>query len=325
MSKANDKRKARSPKSQRRKESQMAELPKRIDGYEERKTKRAISKGGERWLGRPIKCLDYGFVYLVDYMGNDDSIVQAARVSYGEGTEKVSTNQGLIRYLRRNMHTTPFEMVEFKFHCKMPIFVARQWIRHRTANVNEYSGRYSQMINEFYLPDIETLAKQSAGNMQGRDTLLTSEENARVLELLKEDYTRTYRHYEEFLEIGLSRELARMNLSIANYTQWYWKIDLHNLMHFLNLRMDSHAQYEIRVFANAMAQIVKDAVPVCYSAFEDYQLNAMHLSGPEKELIKANQWPKEKQEAWELAFERFDNKRESNEFVDKAAQLGLIL
>lgn len=307
-----------------RKEGKVAGLPKRIDGYTETNTRRTGSEGAERWLGRPIKCLDHGFVYLVDYMGNDDSIVQAARVSYGEGTKKVSTNRGLIRYLRRHMHTTPFEMVEFKFHCKMPIFVARQWIRHRTANVNEYSGRYSKMLDEFYLPDSTVLAKQSAGNMQGRDKLLTPEENTRVLELLKEDYTRTYEHYQEFLDMDLARELARMNLSLANYTQWYWKIDLHNLMHFLNLRMDSHAQYEIRVFADAMARIVKDAVPICYSAFEDYQLNAMRLSGPEKELIKNNKWPKARQEAWDLAFARFDNKRESNEFVDKLTELGMI-
>ena len=310
--------------SNKRKESLMTGLPERIAGYKEGQTRRTISEGAERWLGRPIKCLDNGFVYLVDYMGNDNSIVQAARVSYGEGTKKVSTDQGLIRYLRRNMHTTPFEMVEFKFHCKMPIFVARQWIRHRMANVNEYSGRYSQMIDEFYLPDPEVLTKQSDRNMQGRDKAFTSEENAKILELLRKDYTTTYKHYEEFLELGLSRELARINLSIANYTQWYWKIDLHNLMHFLNLRMDSHAQYEIRVFANAMAQIVKDAVPICYSAFEDYQLNAMHFSGPEKELIKTNQWPKNRQEAWDLVFEKLNNKRESNEFVDKLSELGMI-
>lgn len=303
----------------------MEYLPERIYDIEEENTLRAISPGAEKWLSRPIECLDHGFVYLVDYMGNDDSVAQAAGVSYGEGTKKISTHKSLIRYLRRHMHTTPFEMVEFKFHCKMPIFVARQWIRHRTANVNEYSGRYSQMIDEFYLPDSEVLAKQSIGNMQGRDKALTPEENAKILELLRKDYFTTYKHYEEFLEMGLSRELARINLSLANYTQWYWKIDLHNLMHFLKLRMDEHAQYEIRVFANAMARIIKDSVPICFEAFEDYQLNAFYLSGPDRELVKTNTWPKSKEEAYEIAFERFNNKRESNEFVDKLMKLGMIL
>lgn len=304
----------------------MAGLPRRIPGYEEQKTRRPISPGAERWLGRPIKCLDHGFVYLVDYMGNDDAVVQAARVSYGEGTKKVSTNAGLIRYLRRHMHTTPFEMVEFKFHCKMPIFVARQWIRHRTASVNEYSGRYSIMSDEFYVPELDVLAKQSKSNMQGRGAELTPEQQKRVLELLKEDYERSYAHYEEFIsdDFDLARELARIGLSLANYTQWYWKIDLHNLMHFLALRMDEHAQYEIRVFADAIARVVADSVPICYKAFEDYQLNAMRLSGPEKELIRDNDWPKTTEDTWALAFAKFDNKRESTEFVDKLKELGMI-
>ena len=304
----------------------MSEEQERIAVYEELRTLRPVSEGAEYWLGRPIKCLDHGFVYLVDYMGNDDSVVQAARVSYGQGTTKVTTTRGLIRYLRRHMHTTPFEMIEFKFHCKMPIFVARQWIRHRTANVNEYSGRYSIMSNEFYLPDSSFISKQSKGNRQGRGEELSPEKKKRVLELLQQDYERTYEHYQEFIgeDFDLARELARIGLSLANYTEWYWKIDLHNLMHFLTLRMDSHAQYEIQVFANAMAQVVKDAVPICYSAFEDYQLNAMRLSGPEKELIKAYEWPKSRQEALDLAFERFENQRESDEFVDKIAELGMI-
>src|SRR3990167_10992058 len=304
----------------------MTGLPRRINGFNEIKTRRPASRGAERWLGCPIKVLDHGFVYLVDYMGNDDSVVQAARVSYGEGTKKVSTNVGLIRYLRRHMHTTPFEMLEFKFHCKMPIFVARQWVRHRTANINEYSGRYSDMSDEFYLPDSSVISKQAEGNRQGRGEELSSEKKKRVLELLQQDYERTYEHYREFVgeDFDLARELARIGLSLANYTEWYWKIDLHNLMHFLTLRMDSHAQYEIQVFANAMAQVVKDALPICYLAFEDYQLNATRISGPEKELIKAHKWPKSRQEALDLAFERFENQRESDEFVDKIAQLGMI-
>src|SRR3989338_5262569 len=273
-----------------------------------------------------IQCLDHGFVRLVEVMGNDASIVQAARVSYGKGTKKSQVDRALIFYLMRHMHTTPFEMVEFKFHCKMPIFVARQWVRHRTANINEYSGRYSIMSNEFYLPDSSVISKQAEGNRQGRGEELSSEKKKRVLELLQQDYERTYEHYREFVgeDFDLARELARIGLSLANYTEWYWKIDLHNLMHFLTLRMDSHAQYEIQVFANAMAQVVKDAVPICYSAFEDYQLNAMRLSGPEKELIKAHEWPKSRQEALDLAFERFENQRESDEFVDKIAELGMI-
>lgn len=310
----------------RKEEMVVTQEPQRIDVYEERRTLRPISEGGEYWLGRPIKCLDYGFVYLVDYMGNDESVVQAARVSYGQGTTKINTARGLIRYLRRHMHTTPFEMIELKFHCKIPLFVARQWIRHRTASVNEYSGRYSIMSNEFYLPDSSVISAQSGGNRQGRGEELPEEKKKRVLELLQEDYKRAYQQYEEFIgpDFNLARELARIGLSLANYTEWYWKIDLHNLMHFLTLRMDAHAQYEIRVFADAMAKIVKDTVPICYSAFEDYQLNAMRLSGPETELIKKYKWPKNRQEAWNLAFERFDNKRESDEFVNKIAELGMI-
>lgn len=287
-------------------------------------TFRPISPGAERWLGRPIKCLDSGFVYLVDYAGNDESIAQAARVSYGSGTSKASTNRGLIRYLRRHIHTTPFEMVEFKFHCKMPIFVARQWIRHRTANVNEYSGRYSVMSDEFYLPDSAILAKQAQGNKQGRDDVLAPEQGRRVLDLLKEDYQRSLEHYQEFLEMDLARELARIGLSIANYTQWYWKIDLHNLMHFLSLRMDEHAQYEIRVFANAMARIVQDAVPICYQAFEDYQLNAMRLSSLEVQIVNEHSWPMSREEAERIALELFNNKRETQEFLEKLAELKFL-
>ena len=303
------------------------ELPERI--MEERsETLRPISPGAEKWLYRPIKCLDYGFVYLVDYMGNDEAIVQAARVSYGVGTKKTSEDRGLIRYLRRHLHTTPSEMVEFKFHCKMPIFVARQWIRHRTASVNEYSGRYSEMIDQFYLPDPAVLRKQSSTNKQGRGEELSEEQKSKVLKLLKEDYEQSYSHYQEFLgeEIGLAKELARIGLSVANYTQWYWKIDLHNLMHFLGLRLDSHAQHEIQVFGQAMAKIIKDAVPITYEAFEDYQVNAMRLSALEIDFIKnwPSFWPDPMDE--EIARleirKKFGNIREADEFVEKLGKMG---
>ncbi|OGZ60789.1 MAG: hypothetical protein A2932_02385 [Candidatus Spechtbacteria bacterium RIFCSPLOWO2_01_FULL_46_10] len=304
----------------------MTGLPRRINGFNEIKTRRPASRGAERWLGCPIKVLDHGFVYLVDYMGNDDSVVQAARVSYGEGTKKVSTNVGLIRYLRRHMHTTPFEMLEFKFHCKMPIFVARQWVRHRTANINEYSGRYSEMSDEFYLPDLSVIAKQSGGNRQGRDEELNPEQQARVRELLSADYTQSYAHYREFLDMNLARELARIGLSVANYTQWYWKIDLHNLMHFLALRLDEHAQWEIRQYAEAMARILKDAVPVCWKAFEDYQLNAIRFSGPEHKMLRDNRWPMSREDAYRMALTVLNqNQRETNEFLDKLYDLGFIL
>jgi len=253
-------------------------------------TARPVNPGAEQWLEKPIPCLDHGFVRLVDYMGNDAAIVQAARVSYGAGTKKVSEDRGLVRYLLRNVHTTPFEMCELKFHCKMPIFVARQWIRHRTANVNEYSARYSEVKDEFYLPDPDVLKKQSSENRQGRGEELTDEQKRRVLYLLRADYAQEYSTYEQLLgEIELARELARIGLSVAAYTQWYWKIDLHNLFHFLRLRLDSHAQYEIRVFAEAMARIVKDAFPVAWEAFEDYRLKAVSFSRLEIEVLKTRQ------------------------------------
>lgn len=311
----------------------MAEqLPDRIVSENDvcNKTLRPQSEGAEQWLYRPIKCLDHGFVYLVDYMGNDDAVVQAARVSYGVGTRRVSEDRGLIRYLRRHMHTTPSEMVEFKFHCKMPIFVARQWIRHRTANVNEYSGRYSIMSDTFYLPDPAALRQQSTDNKQGRGEELSEEQKTRVLELLKQQYQQQYAGYQEFIDeggINLARELARIGLSVANYTEWYWKIDLHNLMHFLRLRLDAHAQYEIRVFAEAMARIVKDAVPLSFGAFEDYQLASLTLSRLEIEFIREHwssvPWPN--REALLLALEKkLHNKREARESLDKFERLGLL-
>jgi thymidylate synthase (FAD) len=236
---------------------------------------------------RVIPCLDKGFVRLVDSMGSDAAIVQAARVSYGAGTKQVSEDKGLIRYLMRHAHTTPFEMVEFKFHVKLPIFVARQWIRHRTANVNEYSGRYSVMQDEFYVPEAAQIRPQSVTNKQGRsEETLSSEESSMILNLLQAGQTQAYSDYETLLEHNFARELARINLPVSMYTEWYWKIDLHNLFHFLRLRMDAHAQYEIRVYAEAMATIVREITPIAFQAFEDYALNAVRLTHPELKAMK---------------------------------------
>ncbi len=224
---------------------------------------------------------------MIDYMGGDDSIVQAARVSYGEGTKKVHEDRGLIRYLMRHKHTTPFEMVELKFHVKLPIFVARQWIRHRSANVNEYSGRYSVMKEEFYLPPDEDIRKQSKRNKQGRsEEELPAELRQRFLEYLRESSKDAYAKYEAFIGDGLAREMARINLPLSLYTEWYWKIDLHNLFHFLRLRMDDHAQKEIRVYADVMAEIVRTICPIAYEAFADYSLNAASFSGPELVILR---------------------------------------
>ena len=235
----------------------------------------------------PVPCLDHGFVRLIDYMGNDGAIVQAARVSYGQGTRSVRQDRGLIRYLMRHRHTTPLEMCELKLHVKLPIFVARQWIRHRTANVNEMSGRYSVLDREFYFPQPEHLARQSTVNNQGRGKVLAPDQAAAVLELLKRDAVQTYATYERLMEddIGLARELARMNLPVNLYTQWYWKVDLHNLLHFLSLRADGHAQYEIRVFADAIGDIVRDWVPAVWEAFQDYRVSGAFLSGLELDIV----------------------------------------
>lgn len=252
------------------------------------KSRRAISDGMEELLYTPIQVLDHGFVRVVDYMGNDAAIVQAARVSYGEGTKTLRDDEGLIRYLLRHRHTTPFEMCEIKFHIKLPIFIARQWIRHRTANVNEYSGRYSVMDNDFYLPKPEHLAVQSAINHQGRGEMLRGEAAEQAISIIKSDSEAAYAHYEQLMEgdTGLAREIARMILPVNYYTQWYWKIDLHNLLHFLALRADSHAQYEIREYANAMLELVRAWVPVTYQAFMDYRINAAPLSAGAIKVIK---------------------------------------
>lgn len=231
-----------------------------------------------------VRVLDKGFVKLVDVMGDDSSIVQAARVSYGKGTKSVSEDEGLIRYLMRHYHTTPFEMVEFKFHCRMPIFVARQWIRHRTANVNEMSARYSEMPDWFYEPPPEACTTQSAQNKQGGSGEPVDDAD-RLAATFIDTQSAAYSQYEEYLRAGMHRELARVNLPVSLYTEWYWKIDLHNLFHFLRLRLDPHAQLEIRVFAEAMADIVKEHVPVAWRAFEDYQLHSMQLSRLEQRVI----------------------------------------
>jgi len=271
-----------------------------IDAAREQRTEtlRPTVAALEALMFRPIPVLDHGFIRVIDYLGDDAAIVQAARVSYGRGTRRVSEDAGLIRYLMRHRHSTPFEMCEIKYHVKLPIFVARQWIRHRTANVNEYSARYSVLDREFYIPAPEHLAAQSAVNRQGRGAVLAGQEAARVLELLRTDAGRCYDHYAEMLNEdeqsepldptrqGLARELARMNLTLNTYTQWYWKIDLHNLLHFLSLRADTHAQYEIRAFAEAMLETVRVWVPVAHQAFLDYRLGAATLSAPMLAVVR---------------------------------------
>ena len=261
-------------------------------------TKRVVSPELEKILYEAMPVLDHGFVRVVDYMGDDTSIVQAARVSYGKGTKKVSTDSGLIKYLMRHRHSTPFEMCEIKYHIKLPIFIARQWIRHRTANVNEYSARYSIMDKEFYVPSKANLAAQSTNNRQGRGDLINGTQADSILKILREDAERNYKHYEEMLnekydgtiiddkKKGLARELARMNLTLNSYTQWYWKTDLLNLLNFLALRADSHAQFEIREYADIMMKTIKKWVPITYDAFVDYRVGGMELSAKGKIVIQ---------------------------------------
>ena len=257
---------------------------------ESHQTLRATAPGMEQHLYTAHPVLDHGFVRVIDYMGDDSAITQAARVSYGRGTKSVSNDEGLIRYLMRHWHSTPFEMCEIKLHVKLPVFVARQWIRHRTANVNEYSARYSILDREFYIPAPDSLAAQSTTNNQGRGDVLEGAEAQRVLDILRDDSMRAYDHYEEMIsqegQQGLARELARMNLPANIYTQWYWKVDLHNLLHFLRLRADAHAQYEIRVYAEAIAKLVADWVPATYKAFEDYRMGGATLSATGLECIR---------------------------------------
>ena len=277
-------------------ESQLAEIA--VQREAANTTRRATVPALEALLFTAMPLLDHGFIRVVDYMGDDDAIVQAARVSYGRGTRRVSEDAGLIRYLMRHRHSTPFEMCEIKLHVKLPIFVARQWIRHRMANVNEYSARYSVMDREFYIPAPEQLAAQSAVNRQGRGDVLQGEEAADILDLLRQDAARNYDHYMHMLNEapdgtpadagrqGLARELARMNLTLNAYTQWYWKTDLHNLLNFCALRADSHAQYEIRVYADAILDMVRAWVPAAYAAFRDYRLGAMTFSAQMLAVIR---------------------------------------
>ena len=277
-------------------EEQEAEVRELRDQRSE--TRRTTVPALEEILYEPLPVLDHGFVRVVDYMGDDAAICQAARVSYGRGTKLVRQDAGLINYLMRHRHTTPFEMCEIKYHVKLPIFVARQWIRHRTANVNEYSARYSVLDREFYIPAPEQLAAQSQGNRQGRGDVLQGEEAARVLELLKADAARCYDDYEEMLNeraeggqidperSGLARELARMNLPLNVYTQWYWKLDLHNLLHFVHLRADGHSQYEIRAYAEALLETLKRWVPTAFGAFKDNVIDGAQLSGPGLAVVK---------------------------------------
>ncbi|MBX9622174.1 MAG: FAD-dependent thymidylate synthase [Alphaproteobacteria bacterium] len=261
-------------------------------------TQRDVSSGLEEVLYEAFPVLDHGFVRVIDYMGNDNAIVQAARVSYGKGTKKRTEDRGLIHYLLRHAHTTPFEMCEIKFHIKLPFFVARQWLRHRTANVNEYSARYSILDKEFYIPSTEHLANQSSINKQGRGETLSSEYSQKVRDLLRQDAELCYSHYEELLnedaegnilnpeKESLARELARMNLPLNFYTQMYWKIDLHNLMHFLTLRADSHAQYEIRAYADVMLKLLERWVPYTYEAYMQYRKEGARLSKNGLETVK---------------------------------------
>lgn len=304
-------------------------------------TNRPINPGAEKWLGVQIPVLDHGFVNLVDYMGNDQSIEQAARVSYQQGTRKSSETEGLVRYLRRNHHTSPFEMAEMVFHAKMPIMVARQWVRHRTASLNEESARYSILSNEFYIPDPTVIAVQSKNNKQGRGETVP-EEFATQFRLDLQDLSESeYAFYQKYLNDDgkgkpvdedqpmIARELARLSLGVDFYTQWYWKCDLHNIFHFLGLRMDQHAQFEIRQYADAMAKIVQDSFPIAYKAFEDYELNATQLSAPEKNimiaLLETNGAKFTKEQVLQIADSQgLINKRERSELIDKFKSLGMV-
>ncbi len=261
-------------------------------------TKRVVAPKLEKIMYKSFKILDHGFVRVVDYMGNDSSIVQAARVSYGKGTKKLNQDKNLISYLLSHRHSTPFEMNEIKFHIKLPIFVARQWIRHRTANVNEYSARYSVLDNEFYIPNLKELKPQSKSNNQGRAGELNDNEKKNYRKIIAESSKSNFENYNTLLNIdedgdfldknnkGLARELSRVVLPLNSYTQWYWKIDLHNLMHFLALRFDDHAQYEIRVYAEKMMDILKKWVPLTYEAFIDNRLKSLMLSSKGIEFLK---------------------------------------
>lgn len=247
---------------------------------------RLVIPEAEALLDQEIPVLDKGFVRLVDYLGGDQRIVQAARVSYGSGTKSFRQDRALIHYLLRNWHTSPFEQVQLTFHTKMPVFVARQWVRHRTARLNEISGRYSVMKDEFYVPDPEQIRPQSSDNKQGRsEERFSPEVEQEVIRLFSEEQAQVYGTYQKLLDLGVARELARNNLPLSLYTEWYWQIDLHNLFHFLRLRMDPHAQYEIRVYAEALAQCAKAVAPIAYEAFEEHARGAVSFSQKECEAL----------------------------------------
>jgi thymidylate synthase (FAD) len=293
-------------------------------------TKRPVSPGAEELLGLYFPVLDHGFVALVDYMGTDACIERAARVSYGYGTRKVNLTRGLLRYLRRHMHTTPSEMVEFKFHCCMPMFVARQWIRHRTASVNEFSGRYSLMPMLFYTPSAEQLQTQSRRNNQGRSgdavTLAKYQEAVRRWNEIRE---RSKQAYEWMTNEEIARELARIDLPLSTYTQWYWKIDLHNLLHFLKLRVDAHAQWEIQEFGRVMAGMLKRVAPHSYEAWIDYDVCGTHVSRMEldalRKLIRVGESTLEPRATGPLGAAELESlglaKREIRELFDKLARV----
>ncbi|MFZ8899364.1 MAG: FAD-dependent thymidylate synthase [Alphaproteobacteria bacterium] len=261
-------------------------------------TKRATVPALEEILYEPLPVLDHGFIRVVDYMGDDAAIVQAARVSYGKGTRQASQDEWLIRYLMRHRHTSPFEMCEIKHHVKLPMFIARQWIRHRTANVNEYSARYSILDKEFYVPAADQLAVQSSINNQGRGEAINHDDAEKILDLMKGDAAQAFNSYERLINSdadgkpldperpALARELARIGLPLSTYTQWYWKTDLHNLFHFMALRADSHAQYEIRVYADVIRDIANRWVPLASKAFEDYRLHGVELSRDAIEVVR---------------------------------------
>lgn len=272
----------------------------------------------DEMLDKEIKVLDHGFIRVVDYMGNDDAIVQAARTSYGKGTKKVSEDRGLIRYLMRHQHTTPFEMCEIKFHVKLPIFVARQWVRHRTANINEYSARYSVLEGEFYFPDLANVRYQSNANKQGREEQLDQASARAWVNQSEEDAGTSYEQYQFALENGVAREIARMSLPLNIYTQWYWKIDLHNLFHFLLLRYDPHSQWEIREYAGQMMNLVSLWCPHAYEAFVDYQIEGKKFSRLEMKIIRDIMGDHLKGDTTDYLMKKYDlPKREVVEFLAK--------
>ncbi|HEX6976815.1 MAG TPA: FAD-dependent thymidylate synthase [Patescibacteria group bacterium] len=303
-------------------------------------SRRPINPGAEKWLGVKIPVLDHGFLYLVDYMGNDQSVEQAARVSYGAGTRSVNETTGLVRYLRRHHHTTPFEMAVLKIHAKMPIVVARQWVRHRTASINEESARYSILSNEFYIPEPSVIGVQASSNRQGRGETVDLEYAEQFRKDLEANSVSQYDLYDYYLnstEDGkqedverpmIARELARLPLGVNVYTQWYWEANLHNIFHFLALRADPHAQYEIRVYAEAMAKIIEDAFPISWKAFEDYEMKATQLTLPEKTvlttLLNGNVQFTKSDILTVADSQGLTNKRERQELLDKFKSLGLI-